>query len=140
MTTSSTASPSAPTTPWGQGTTAPGRDARQRETSTSQAQAASAGQTSTLAPHGHQGATRVARRPDTVATGTGGAATTLAGTAHTPTAGRSMTRTGAQAAWATRGSATRAASQRGRYRPRAACALRAPSRIPPVAATDRANP
>lgn len=137
---SRTARPTAPGQPPGQGIRAPGRAAKTWATAANQAQEATAGRAAQAAAPGHSGSTSAAASPQIVATGTGGAAITFAGTDHRPTCGWSRISTGAQAAWATRGRASDAASQRGRRRDRAVRAGRSPTRMPAVAATDRAKP
>ena len=64
----------------------------------------------------------------------------MAGIAHSPTRGCNSTSSGAQASWATNGSATAVDSQRGKRRESHTRTGRSHNRIPAVAATDSPKP
>jgi hypothetical protein len=137
----STPSATAPAVPAGQPTAASGRAAARSATTTSQRTGHPATQTSRSATGGHTGATRAAPRPSTVATGTAGAASRLAGTETRLTAPPRPAASGAvarpAAALTARASATGGGhprSRRVRDHPGASRTMAA------VAATDRANP
>ena len=134
-------SSTAPRPPAGQDRLAPGSAPARSATSTSHRHGQPANQASNWPAGSHAGATAAAAKPSTVATGTAGSASTLAGTATRLIRPDSIVITGAVTRWAAAATASASASPGGTRRERSAVAQPGASRSSDaVARTDMAKP
>ena len=139
--TTTAARASAPGTPPGHASVAPGTAAHRRATHTSHDTPGPASHTSASAPPDHHGATAAASTPSTVTGATIGAASRFATTATRLTSPDRPAITGAVTTWAATGTASASAIPGGTPRARHRATIPgASSTSAPVASTDSANP